>query len=174
MTEQRQILLVFFSHLFLHVGSVLGSSRSHPHELWLTQKGHPGGLHPDSHPTLSQKNNKQKQNISVFCFVPAGLPGLKRAILSSSGKKKWNNTYTIKQTHLWNVLKEMHILTCMGIAPGGICAPKFIPIIPCMLGCMTGTMGKPCCCCCCCCWMGTMPAQTHMKKTLLIFQECKL
>lgn len=96
--------------------------------------------------------------------MPAGRPGLKGAILSPSVKKKWNNTRTIKQTHLWDVLKVMQILTCMGMAPGGICAPKLIPIIPCMLGCMTGTMGNPCCCCCCCCCMGTMPAQTRMKS----------
>lgn len=46
------------------------------------------------------------------------------------------------------------------MAPEGICPPKFIPIMPCMFGCMTGTSGKPCCCCCCCCCMGTMPAET--------------
>ena len=55
----------------------------------------------------------------------------------------------------------------MGMAPGGICPPKFIPIMPCMLGCMTGTIGKPCCCCCCCCCcMGTMPAGTHTQTLL--------
>lgn len=48
----KEILLVLFSHLFLHVSSVLGASRSHTHKLWLTQELHTRGLHPNSHPTL--------------------------------------------------------------------------------------------------------------------------
>lgn len=61
MIKQRQILLVLFSHLFLHVSCVLGSSRSHSHKLWLTQKGHPGVLHPNRHPTLLHKRKKKSK-----------------------------------------------------------------------------------------------------------------
>lgn len=74
---------MLFSHLFLHVSCVLGPSRSHTHKLWLTQKGHAGGLHSNSHPTLPNKNNtkknvkRQKQNISV-------LPGVQLILCKAS------------------------------------------------------------------------------------------
>lgn len=61
---------MLFSHLFLHVSCVLGSSRSHTHKLWLTQKGHPGGLHPNSHPTLTHKNKTKKKAKQNICVLP--------------------------------------------------------------------------------------------------------
>ena len=57
--KNRDVLLVLLCHLFLHVSSVMGSSRSHTHKLWLTQELHPWGLHPDSHATLSDTKKTQ-------------------------------------------------------------------------------------------------------------------
>lgn len=68
---------------------------------------------------------------------------------------------------------KIHEPTCIGMAPGGICPPKFIPIMPCMLGCMTGTIGNPCCCCCCCCCMGTIPAETHTNTVMMYCRNGK-
>lgn len=56
------ILLMLLSHLLLHVSSVLGSGWSHAHKLGLTQELDPRRLHPKSHATLSDRNNK-KNNI---------------------------------------------------------------------------------------------------------------
>lgn len=59
MLKCKDVLLVLLSHLFLHVRSILGSSRSHTQELWLAQELHPGGLHPNSHPALLDTTNIQ-------------------------------------------------------------------------------------------------------------------
>ena len=68
--------LVLLSHLFLHVSSVLGSSGSHAHELWLTQELHPGGLHPNRHsallkPTKEHIKSRSGNLISIsYCHTP--------------------------------------------------------------------------------------------------------
>lgn len=54
------LLLMLLSHLLLHVGGVLRSGWSHAHKLGLTQELDPGGLHPESHATLWDRNNRRQ------------------------------------------------------------------------------------------------------------------